>query len=172
MLFAAREDVVALATAIAEKVIFRAIAADPTIIEDQLAEALALLVRPTSVVVAIHPDDRAVVEAVLPELCERLPQCEHVRLVEQDELARGGCIVRTQGGQIDASIEQQITRIAATLVPLPGEPTADAGADVNPAPDAVAPEMPAPDVAAPTDPSPDPDPGPTPDERTSRGDAS
>ncbi|MCA9291638.1 MAG: hypothetical protein KDA25_10965, partial [Phycisphaerales bacterium] len=39
MLFAAREDVVALATAIAEKVIFRAVAADPTIIEDQLAEA-------------------------------------------------------------------------------------------------------------------------------------
>ena len=124
MLLAAREDVVRFAVAVAQKVVMRVVKADSTVIEDQLAEALALLSRPTTIVVSVHPNDRTIVEAVLPRLLSRLQQCEQASVRDDETLTPGGCVVATAGGRIDAAIETQLDRIARTLVPdqrSPGE---------------------------------------------------
>ncbi len=117
MLLAAREDVVRFAVAAARKVVMRVVAADSTVIEDQLAEALALVSRPTTIVVSVHPNDRTIVEAVLPRLVSRFQQCEHASVRDDETLTPGGCVVATAGGRIDAAIETQLDRIARTLVP-------------------------------------------------------
>ncbi len=124
MLLAAREDVVRFAVAAARKVVMRVVKADSTVIEDQLAEALALVSRPTTIVVSVHPNDRSIVEAVLPRLVSRFQQCEQARVRDDETLTPGGCVVATAGGRIDAAIETQLDRIARTLVPdqrSPGE---------------------------------------------------
>ncbi len=124
MLLAAREDVVRFAVAVAQKVVMRVVKADSTVIEDQLAEALALLSRPTTIVVSVHPNDRTIVEAVLPRLVSRFQQCEQASVRDDETLTPGGCVVATAGGRIDAAIETQLDRIARTLVPdqrSPGE---------------------------------------------------
>ncbi len=124
MLLAAREDVVRFAVAVAQKVVMRVVKADSTVIEDQLAEALALLSRPTTIVVSVHPHDRPIVEAVLPRLVSRFQQCEQASVRDDETLTPGGCVVATAGGRIDAAIETQLDRIARTLVPdqrSPGE---------------------------------------------------
>lgn len=124
MLLAAREDVVRFAVAAARKVVMRVVKADSTVIEDQLAEALALLSRPTTIVVSVHPNDRTIVEAVLPRLVSRFQQCEHASVRDDETLTPGGCVVTTAGGRVDAAIETQLDRIARELVPdqrSPGE---------------------------------------------------
>ena len=74
---AACEDVLRLALAVAEKVTYRIIQTDSTVIGDQLAEALSLLVAPRAVTVAIAPQDRALVESMLPELIDKIKARAH-----------------------------------------------------------------------------------------------
>lgn len=121
----AREDSIRFAFAVAERIVHRLVKADPTIIADQVAAALALLSRPTSVEITIHPDDRPLVEQTLPVLLSEIASCEHSVIRPDAAIERGGCIVATRGGRIDATIQTQLDRIAEALVPLPsasGEP--------------------------------------------------
>ncbi len=121
MLLAAREDVLRLALAVAEKVTHRIIQTDSTVIGDQLAEALALLVAPRAVTVAVAPQDRALVESMLPELIDKINTCTHAAIRDDPSVTRGGCVISTGAGRIDATIERQIQRIVDTLLPPPVE---------------------------------------------------
>lgn len=115
----AAEDVIRFAFLLARKVTHRVIESDPTVVRDQLAEALKLLSRPSAVEVVVNPEDRAMAEHVLPELASTIARCEHVALREDASIARGGCVIATAGGRIDATIETQLDRIAEALVPMP-----------------------------------------------------
>jgi flagellar assembly protein FliH len=126
MLLAAREDVLLFAFALAEKLVYRIIRTDPLVVQEQLAEALGLLSRPTSVEIAVNPEDRATVEQTLPGLIAHLGTCKEARIREDAGMMRGGCIVQTANGRIDATIETQLDRIARTLLPDRGE-AAEAG---------------------------------------------
>ena len=117
MLLAAREDVLRLALAVAEKVTYRIIQTDSTVIGDQLAEALALLVAPRAVTVAVAPQDRALVEAMLPDLIDKISTCTHAAIRDDPSVTPGGCVISTGAGRIDATIERQIQRIVDTLLP-------------------------------------------------------
>ncbi len=117
MLLAAREDVLIFAFSLARKVVGRVVETTPEVVRDQLAETLARLNRPTSVSVAINPADRPLIEEVLPELAERIIRCEHVEIQEDASISRGGCVVRTASGHIDATIEKQLDRLAESLLP-------------------------------------------------------
>jgi flagellar assembly protein FliH len=117
MLLAAREDVLAFAFALGQKVTHRIIEADPTVVQDQLAEALSLLSRPSAVTITINPADREHVEQVLDELVTVCGACEHAELRDDSSIARGGCVLRTSGGEVDATIDTQLARIAEALLP-------------------------------------------------------
>jgi len=118
LLVEGKESVIRLAMAIAERVIHRSIEADERIVLAQVEHALKLIGRPTRATVLVHPDDAAMVRRALPTVSARFGAIEHVLCEEDDSVGRGGCRVTTaEGGEIDASIETQIERIAQTLVP-------------------------------------------------------
>lgn len=117
MLLEAREDVLTFAFNLAAKVVSRAIEHNPAVVQDQLAAALSLLNQPTVATIVAHPDDHPLIEQVLPQLLERLARCEHAELRADESIGRGGCIVRTAGGSVDATIETQLTRLAEALLP-------------------------------------------------------
>lgn len=117
MLLSAKEDALAFAVAMGEKIIFRTIEVDPSIVEDQLADALALLSQPSAVTITVNPADRDLVEEVLPELMRSADACKHASVSNDPEITRGGCIVRTAGGEVDATIETQLDRIVEAVLP-------------------------------------------------------
>ena len=117
MLLASREDVLDFALAMAEKVTHRIVQTDTSVIGDQLAEALKLLVAPRAVTISVAPQDRALVESMLPELIEMTSTCTHATIRDDDSVTRGGCVINTSAGRIDATIERQIQRIVDTLLP-------------------------------------------------------
>ena len=117
LLTESRLDVLRLALAIAERVVFRTVDVDPTVIEDQMAEALSLLARRSAVTIRINPGDMEQAQAVLPDLVARMHQCEHATLVADESLTRGGCMLQAGTTAIDASIETQLDRIVAALLP-------------------------------------------------------
>ncbi len=118
LLRAAREELLGLALQIAERVVKRRVACDPGLVVEQVAAASAQLAKSSGVIVQVHPDDVAIVEAAFPELSRKFLALRHAKIAGDPALSRGSCVVRSQaGGMIDASLETQLDRIARAIVP-------------------------------------------------------
>lgn len=118
MLVEARQDVVRLAIALAERVTHRLVEVDHEIVGDQLEQVLALITRPTRLRVLVHPDDEAVVRDALPALLDRFESVTHAELAFDGSILRGSVIARSDtGGVLDASITTQLDRLVREILP-------------------------------------------------------
>lgn len=118
LLVDARADAVRLAVLIAKRVTKRTVAGDPGVAAAQMQEVLSLVSRRTRLRLAIHPEDEVSVREALPGALAKTTLIEHCDLVTDQSLSRGSCVATTPGGGvIDATIESQLDRIAALLVP-------------------------------------------------------
>lgn len=123
----ARRDLLALACLIARRVTHRVVELDPTVVKDQVAGVMAMVMRPSRLTLRIHPVDREVVSAALGDLMRTYAAATHVEVVDDAGVSRGSCIARLsedvgagQGaaaGRIDASIQTQIERIVEAILP-------------------------------------------------------
>lgn len=132
LLTEAKRAVIELSVAIAERIVHRQIEIDPTVIEDQLRDLLGLVTAPATLLVRVHPEDEALVDAVLPRLREHLSGTVHVRFEPDPAVARGACHARTLGGaSVDAGIATQLDRVVRDLLPdrKPAETSNAAGPD-------------------------------------------
>lgn len=110
-------EVIALAAAIARRVTKRQGLLDPDVLTDNLREAMKIVGHAADVRIAIHPAQKAVLEATLPSLRLTWPQLGHVELVEDPALAPGGCRVFTARGCVDADLDAQLDRVIEELLP-------------------------------------------------------
>jgi flagellar assembly protein FliH len=110
-------EVVQLALAVARRVIKRQANIDPQVLAANLGEAMKLAVKSADIRVAIHPSQRATLDAALPQLTLRWPNLDHVQIVDDQTLHPGGCRVFTENGRISADLDEQLERIAGELLP-------------------------------------------------------
>lgn len=116
------EQVVELALAVANKVIEREPSADPSIVVDVVRSALDEIQGATMVYVRINPQDRELVEPHWQAMLHG-PIVEHSRLVVDEQVEPGGCVIETQVGQIDAQISTKFLQVANMFgAVLDGEP--------------------------------------------------
>ena len=125
----ARDSVIELALRLAEKIIHRQLQVDNQVIVDQVTAALKSLTGATNLSIHINPDDRPVMTEVMPQLIEVFSQFKHMRIVDDENIGRGGCILIHEHGRLDASLETQLRRAVELL--LPGD------LEVDPDPDPV-----------------------------------
>lgn len=126
MAIEARQIVAEFALKMGERLVHRVIEVDESVVVDQVAGALALVLRPLDVSVRVNPADLAVISQALPQLLEEFDHLEHIHLAEDANVSPGGCLVSYGQGQIDATIETQIRRVVDLILP------ADTNADVEP----------------------------------------
>lgn len=118
MLSAARTEVVRLAAEIATRVTRRAVELDPDAVLPQIEAVLGTLVRPSRLVIRVHPEDLALASAEMPDLVGRFELCRHAELLADASLERGSCVASTdEGGRIDAGIGSQLARIVEAMMP-------------------------------------------------------
>ena len=110
-------EVVDLALKIAARITKRQGELDPTLLERNLAESLKLVIGMHRLRIAIHPVQLATLTDALPRLKMEFPTLDHVELIEDPLIAPGGCRLLTRQGQIDATLDEQLNRIAADLFP-------------------------------------------------------
>ena len=131
MVLDARQSLLELALAVAEKIVRRMPAVDPSVVVEQVAAAVEHVIRPGDIAVRVHPDDRALVEEALPGIAHACAAAEHIRLRDDAGVGRGGCVVTTGRGCIDATLERQLDRLVAALLPgragRADEPAGDGG---------------------------------------------
>jgi flagellar assembly protein FliH len=112
---AIEQRAVALALALAEKILATALELDPSLVCNVVAGALRRVVSHDRVVLAVNPDDVELVQEAVGGDPTDLSTVRRIEIVPERRVPRGGCIVRTSEGEIDARIEQQLDR-AATLL--------------------------------------------------------
>src|SRR4051812_27584040 len=111
------EEVVGLAVAVARRVTKRQGLIEPEVLTENLREAMKLVVHAGDVKVAIHPSQRQALEVALPALRLEVPRLGHVELGEDASIDPGRCRVHAGGGEIDATLDEQLDRVVADLLP-------------------------------------------------------
>ena len=106
------EAVAGSATLLARQVVRSEIATRPALVAQVAQEAIdALMLSARHITLRVHPDDQALVAQGAAEVIE----ARGARLVADPSVSRGGCIVESDIGAIDASIESRWARAAASL---------------------------------------------------------
>lgn len=115
--YLARADAAAveLAFQIAEKVIGGTVAADPEAVLGVVSGALLRTTDRDHLVVEVNPGDFELVRDAASELAARLGGINRMEVISERRVAPGGCIVRTEEGEIDARIAAQIGRVRQLL---------------------------------------------------------
>lgn len=106
---------VELALKIAEQVLAGQLTADPALVVDIVRGALRRLVDRERVTILVNPDDLELMREAIPGLVAELGGIEHCEVQAERRVARGGAIVRTVEGEIDATIQTKLDRVRETL---------------------------------------------------------
>ena len=109
-------QMVGLALALARRVVDRELTLAPDLVAAMAHVALERLGEQTPATIRLNPADYSVVTA------ERGEQWEgtHVSVVPDPAVTRGGCVVESDFGVIDASVDAQLGELARALLGGPG----------------------------------------------------
>ena len=99
-----------LALFLAEKIVGAAVAVDPQLVVEAVRGALRGLVERERVTVLVHPDDLELVRGAMGGLIATLGGIEHCEVQAERRVARGGAVVRTPDGDVDARLETKLQR--------------------------------------------------------------
>lgn len=105
-------DVLALSIAIARQITRNALNFRPDALLPVIREAIAGLPQPNQHPrLLLHPDDAALVRSLMEDELSQL----HCRLSEDSHIERGGCRVKTEASEVDATLQGRWDKVMAAL---------------------------------------------------------
>jgi flagellar assembly protein FliH len=107
---------VELGLRIAEQALSAALEARPEHVVDVARGALRRLVERERVLLLVHPADLELVRDHVAELVGSLGGIEHCEVQAERRVPRGGAIVRTEEGEVDATLQTKLTRAREVLL--------------------------------------------------------
>ncbi len=99
-----------LALFLAEKVIGGALAVEPERVVEAVRGALRGIVERERITILVHPEDLELVRDAMDGIRATLGGIEHTEVQAERRVSRGGAIVRTPDGDVDARVETKLVR--------------------------------------------------------------
>lgn len=112
----AASRLVPLAVGIARSLLGDLVARDPGVVVALATRALQTVAFSPRAVIRVHPDDVAALRAAQPRLAEVLEPGAELTLVADPGAPRGSCLVQTDAGEVDGSVEVHLKALEAELV--------------------------------------------------------
>ncbi len=106
LLAALEQDALELSLQLTERILAGALSAQPERVLDVTRNALRRLTDRHRVTVVVNPADLELVSESVPALRAELGGIEHCDVQADRRIGRGGAVVRTDAGEIDATIER------------------------------------------------------------------
>lgn len=103
-------EAVELALALSEKILAGALALAPERVLDVVRGALRQIEERRALTILVNPEDLPLVGAALEQLSASAGGIDHCELHAERRIRRGGAIIRTPEGELDASLETQLER--------------------------------------------------------------
>lgn len=111
------DEIVALAIALAERMVGDTIATRPETVAATVRTALQHAPPQGKIRIHLHPQD---VQLVREHLGDQL-EAGHHHLIEDDTVTRGGCHLKTANSDIDATLETRWRRVLESIGRTPGD---------------------------------------------------
>lgn len=105
------ETMLALVTAVLERLVRGRIEVDHDLVRRTLDAAVAHVSGADRITVRIHPDDLGTVEDLRAEILRRIESLTDVSIQTDHGLTRGGVIIETDFGRVDARLETQMAEL-------------------------------------------------------------
>ena len=110
----AEPEIVRLAMAIAERIVHEQITIDSNVVIENVRRALTRLVSREVVTLRVNPADLETMRHHRDAIVSA-SDIEHLRIVEDQRVDRGGVVVETEAGTIDAKISTQLREARRVL---------------------------------------------------------
>ncbi|MCX7761642.1 MAG: FliH/SctL family protein [Candidatus Kryptonium sp.] len=108
--------VVSLAVKIAEKIVKHEIEKNNDFVMNQVREAIRRVVGVEKIKVRINPEDEKIIRELKPELLQILDSSSEVIIESDPGIEKGGCIIESELGNVDARISTQFSLIENSLI--------------------------------------------------------
>ncbi|MDL1956463.1 MAG: hypothetical protein LWW95_05375 [Candidatus Desulfofervidus auxilii] len=109
------KEILGLALAIAKKIVKQEVNINKEVILNNIREAINKLTEVDRVFVKVNPEDYEFIQQYRPDFLETLNQKQKIKLIKDETIKRGGCLIETDFGQIDARIETQLENLTKDL---------------------------------------------------------
>jgi flagellar assembly protein FliH len=110
----AEPELVRLAMAIAERVVYDHVAIDENVVLENVRHGLARLIGREIVTLRVNPADAEVLRQYR-EATAANNDVEHLRIIEDQRVDRGGVVIETEAGTIDAKVSTQLREARRAL---------------------------------------------------------
>jgi flagellar assembly protein FliH len=117
LIASAEAGLIELALAVARRVCKAQAAGEHEVARANARHLLELARHEHDLQLRLHPSDADALRDALPELLAATESAAHVELIADESVGRGGCVLASREGTIDAAIDTQLDRIAEALIP-------------------------------------------------------
>lgn len=114
------QDAYRFAVAVAERIVKREITLTDDVVVAQIKEAVHRIVGVESIKLRVHPSDEGIVRAHRTAFLSSLENVRDLVVETDDGMERGGCIIESASGNVDARISTQLRQIEASLFGVTG----------------------------------------------------
>jgi len=121
LLKATRNDLLKLAVRIAQVIVKKEVQVPGEVAKLNLEECIRRSARHTELVALVSEQDLETLKAVVPEMEEIAGPESSVKLEADADIMPGGCLVRSQSGEVDATVETQLREVETVLLGEHGE---------------------------------------------------
>lgn len=109
------QEIIGLSVDIAQKIIAQQLTIDPGVVTSIAKEALQLVKNRDLVIIYHHPADQESFEQQAQGLKRLLPADAGLSLIADEDIAPGGCVVETEHGRVEATLESRWQSIFESL---------------------------------------------------------
>ena len=110
------ETLISLTLEAARKIV-AGIPISPRLVESVVREATSQLEDNTEITVLLHPEDLALLRKHQSPILTASPETSRLRFNTSSEITRGGCMIQTRFGLLDARRETKIEQLQKSLAP-------------------------------------------------------
>lgn len=115
MLAGAEEQMLALVIAVAEKVIYTEVSANDQIILEVLREAVKGVVDREGMKIRLNPQDFLIIMDMKADFLQEFSGLKNVSFEEDGGIQRGGAMLETIAGEVDARLEQRLREVKGAM---------------------------------------------------------
>jgi len=111
----------------AEKVVLSHVALDHETVKRSIQQAFGTIPEPVSATIEVNPKEMEYIETLKEDFFTQVKSLKHVSFIPNASVSPGGCRIKTDTGEVDATVESRLDAVRQSIMDVVRGKAADAG---------------------------------------------